>query len=69
MDRKGDKAVHFVTGGGEDPLKEGQPVLQKVDWDRRWVLSLPVESMMVSIIMVEGKINPGGGGLCFVYLS
>jgi len=35
VDRKGDKAVHFVTGGGEDPLQEGQPVLQKVDWDRR----------------------------------
>ena len=36
MDRKGDKAVHFVSG--EEALQEGQPVLQKVDWDRRWVV-------------------------------
>ena len=34
MDRKGDKAVHFVSGG-EDALPEGQSVLQKVDWTRR----------------------------------
>ena len=34
VDRKGDKAVHFVNGG-EDALPEGQSVLQKVDWTRR----------------------------------
>ena len=59
MDRKGDKAVHFVSGG-EDALEEGKPVLQKVDWDRRWVMSLPYHmSTMVSMInkMEEGKIS------------
>ena len=57
MDRKGDKAVHFVSGG-EDALQEGKPVLQKVDWDRRWVVSMPYEFMMVSMIIniVEGKM-------------
>ena len=57
VDRKGDKAVHFVSGG-EDPLQEGQPVLQKVDWNRRWVVSMPYEFMMVSMI-----INIVGGNM------
>ena len=52
MDRKGDKAVHFVSGG-EDALPEGQSVLQKVDWTRRLaVISVgKCKVVMITIII------------------